>query len=351
MQSIYNLDLQDLENVVSPRFRAKQIFDWIYNKYCLDFEDMSNLSSSFKEELKKDFCIKTIDIIKIQESKDGSKKYLFKTHDNLTFESVFLKMKDKKTDELGRIIESEKYTFCLSSQIGCKIGCSFCFTAKGGFSRNLLASEIVQQVVFLKKDNKLDSNKRVNIVFMGMGEPLDNLSRVSKAVQIISNENGLAISTKRQTISTSGIAPKIKELAALNLGVQLAISLHAVDDELRSKLMPINNAYNIKSVIDALRSYPLKNGRKILFEYLVIKDVNDDIKSAKNLVKLLNGIKAKVNLIFFNPHEGSPFKRPKEEKVREFADFLYKKGITATIRISKGVDIDAACGQLKAKSL
>ena len=184
---------------------------------------------------------------------------------------------------------------------------------------------------------------------MGMGEPLHNLANVAKAIKILSELEGLSISARRQTISTSGIAPRIKELGKLNLGVQLAISLHAVDDALRSRLMPINKAYNIESIIEAVREFPIDARKRVMFEYLVIKDVNDDLMSAKRLLALLNGIKAKVNLILFNPHEGSEFQRPEISKVKEFADFLVKRGLLATIRESKGIDISAACGQLREK--
>lgn len=186
---------------------------------------------------------------------------------------------------------------------------------------------------------------------MGMGEPLDNLENVSKCIQILSELDGLSISRRRQTISTSGIAPKIKKLGALNLGVQLAISLHAVDDELRTKLMPINKAYNIQSIIDEVAIFPIDTRKRVMFEYLMIDEVNDSLECAKKLVALLNKIKAKVNLIYFNPHEGSPYKRPNKEKVEAFREFLLKKGLLCTIRESKGLDISAACGQLREKEL
>ena len=215
--------------------------------------------------------------------------------------------------------------------------------------RNLSAGEIVEQVVRLKKDNALAPEKRVNIVYMGMGEPLDNLENVSKAISIISELNGLSISTRRQTISTSGIVPKIKKLGEMDLGVQLAISLHAVDDELRSKLIPMNKAYNIQAVLDAVRAFPVDTRKKVMFEYLVIKDLNDDLASAKKLLKLLERIKSKVNLILFNPHEESEFERPEMQKVKAFADYLIQRGLLCTIRESKGLDISAACGQLREK--
>ena len=222
-------------------------------------------------------------------------------------------------------------------------------TAKGGFVRNLTPGEIVTQISYLKKDNNIAENKAVNIVYMGMGEPLDNFDNVVKAIRIISDLDGLAINTRRQTISTSGLSTKIAKLGKLDLGVQLAISLHAVDDELRSELIPMNKAYNIQSIIDAVKDFPIDARKKVMFEYLVIKDQNDDIKSADKLVKLLNGIDAKVNLIFFNPFPGTIYERPSKNSMIKFQEYLLGKKLMCTIRESKGIDISAACGQLKEK--
>jgi 23S rRNA (adenine2503-C2)-methyltransferase len=260
-------------------------------------------------------------------------------------------MKEEQRDEEGNVTSEEKYTFCISSQVGCKMGCTFCLTAKGGFVRDLTAGEIVYQVVMLKKLNNIAQNRKVNIVYMGMGEPLDNYDNLTKAIKIISEENGLAIGLKRQTISTSGISPKIEKLGEDNIGVNLAISLHAVDDELREELIPLNKAYNIKSIIEAVKKYPVDRRKKILFEYLVIKDKNDDIKSAKKLVKLLSGIQAKVNLIYFNPYDGTSYQRPHKDDMIAFQEYLLSKKVICTIRESKGLDISAACGQLREKEL
>ena len=340
-KNIFGLTLEELTQSLNgfPKFRAKQIYHWLYVRYENNFDKMENLPKNLREFLKQDFTGDLVSIAKKEQSSDGSVKYLFRTADNLTYEAFFLKMKE------------DKCTLCLSSQIGCKVGCSFCLTAKGGFMRNLSAGEMVYQVFAIKKDQNIPSNKAVNIVYMGMGEPLDNLENVSKCIQILSELDGLSISRRRQTISTSGIAPKIKKLGALNLGVQLAISLHAVDDELRTKLMPINKAYNIQSVIDEVAIFPIDTRKRVMFEYLMIDEVNDSLECAKKLVALLNKIKAKVNLIYFNPHEGSPYKRPNKEKVEAFREFLLKKGLLCTIRESKGLDISAACGQLREKEL
>ncbi len=310
---------------------------------------MKNIPKDLKENLNVNFPIDIIKVIKVEKSNDGSIKYLFQLKDGTTVESVLLLMKDKQKDTEGNITKSEKYTFCISTQIGCKVGCSFCLTAKSGFTRDLTAGEIVAQVSMLKKENHIPADKSVNIVYMGMGEPLDNYDNVIQAIKIIACEDGLSINTRRQTISTSGISNKIEKLGEENLGVQLAISLHAVDDDLRSELIPMNKAYNIQSIIDAVKKYPVDTRKKIMFEYLVIKDKNDDIKSADKLSKLLSGIDAKVNLIYFNPYDGTPYSRPSRNNMIKFQDYLLSKNIICTIRESKGLDISAACGQLKEK--
>lgn len=347
--NIFNYTLEELGAVVSPKFRAQQIYKWLYIEYKSDFDTMSNLPKTLRERLMQTHSAYNLEIIKCEQSRDGSKKYLFRTHDGHTFESVLIQMREKQRDVNGKILSSEKWTICVSSQIGCKVGCAFCFTAKGGFCRNLEAGEIVEQVVQIKRDNAIAPHKRVNIVYMGMGEPLDNFENVTKAIRILSDRDGLSISARRQTISTSGIAPKIKKLGLLDLGVQLAISLHAVDDVLRSQLIPMNKAYNIAQVLDEVRAFPIDMRKRVMFEYLMIKDLNDSLREAKKLLALLNGIRAKVNVILFNPHEGSEFLRPSEEKAKMFADFLTHRGLLCTIRESKGLDISAACGQLREK--
>lgn len=351
MQFIYDMGLEQLSLSYKQSFRAKQIYDWLYNKYVTSFDDMRNLPKSIIQDLKQNFTIDNMSIAKKEQSNDGSIKYLFKLHDGHTIETVLLLMKEAKIDDDGKSVSSEKYTICISSQVGCKIGCKFCFTAKGGFIRNLSTGEIVNQIVSLKRDINLDSKKSVNIVFMGMGEPLDNIDNVIEAINIFKDEKGLDISAKRQTVSTSGISPKIIKLANIDLGVNIALSLHAVDDTMRTKLMPINKAYNIESILDAIKQFPINARKKLMFEYLVIKDLNDDIASAKKLVKLLNGFVAKVNLILFNPHIGSEFQRPSDSDVKAFRDYLTNKGLLCTIRQSKGLDISAACGQLREKEL
>lgn len=347
MINILDYTKEELYEIIKPNFRVKQILEWIYKKNANDFLQMSSLPKNLREELNNIYHFSPLKCIKSEESKDGSIKYLFELLDGMKIESVLLPMKKELMDENGKIIKHARYTICVSSQVGCKSGCSFCLTAKGGLKRNLSAGEIVGQILWIKKHNNIPYERRVNIVYMGMGEPLDNLKNVSKAVKILADNDALAISPRRQTISTSGLAKQIIELGNMNLGVLLAISLHAVNDELRTKLMPINKAYNIASIMDAVRAFPIDQRKKVLFEYLLIDGLNDKIEHAKELVKLLNGIKAKVNLILFNPHEGSEYKRPSIENAVKFQDYLSAKGVTCTIRESKGLDISAACGQLK----
>ena len=348
-QSILDLSKEELSEVIKPSFRAKQIYQWLYQKYVSSFDEMKNLPKELKAQLEENYYLDPLSIVKIEESKDGSKEYLFALKDGNTVESVLLPMKQEQTDEEGNLVHHTRFTICISSQVGCKIGCAFCLTGKSGFKRNLTAGEITSQVLMIKRDNAIAENRRVNIVYMGMGEPLDNLTNVSKAVRIFNDIDGLSISPRRQTISTSGLSAQIEKLGKMDLGVLLAISLHAVDDELRQTLMPINKAYNIESIINAVKAFPIDARKRVMFEYLVMKGVNDDQKSAKKLVKLLHGIKAKVNLIYFNPHAGSEFGRPLEKDMVAFQQYLVDHGVLCTIRQSKGLDISAACGQLKDK--
>ncbi|TWO16998.1 23S rRNA (adenine(2503)-C(2))-methyltransferase RlmN [Campylobacter lanienae] len=350
MKNLLDYTQNELANIIKPKFRAKQIYEWIYKKNAKSFDEMSNLPKDVRENLKGEFQIDPLSCVRSEISKDGSIKYLFKLHDGKTIESVLLPMKDEILDQNGKVEKHARYTICVSSQVGCKMGCSFCLTAKGGFIRNLSAGEIVGQILWIKRENNIPYERRVNIVYMGMGEPLDNLDNVSKAINILKDNDGLAIGARRQTISTSGLATQIKKLGEMDLGVLLAISLHAVTDELREKLMPVNKAYNIASVMDAVRQFPIDMRKRVMFEYLIMDKINDNLSDAKALVKLLHGIKAKVNLILFNPHEGSPYQRPSQENVDKFRDYLQSRGVTCTIRQSKGLDISAACGQLKERS-
>ena len=350
-KNIQDYTREELSKLIRPSFRAKQIYSWLYHKYVSSFDEMRNLPKAIKEELTDNYRMDLLKIIKVEDSVDGSRKYLFELDDGNTVEAVLLLMKKEQYHKDGTLKHQAKYTVCISCQVGCKVGCSFCLTAKSGFLRNLSAGEIVEQIRIIKRDNKIDANRRVNIVYMGMGEPLDNLDAVAQSSRVFADPDGMAISPHRQTISTSGLSSKIIKLGKLGLGVNLAISLHAVDDKLREELMPINRAYNIKSIIDAVKDFPLNDRKRVMFEYLVIKDVNDDIGSAKKLLALLNGIKSKVNLIYFNPYGGTKFRRPEPKDMLAFQEYLTKRGLHCTIRESKGLDISAACGQLRDNEL
>ena len=348
--SLLDFTLKELQQEIKPSFRAKQIYGWLYHNYAETFDEMKNIPKTLKDELAEKFVLNPLKIIKKELSNDGTIKYLFELQDGKTIEAVWLKMKEEITDEEGHVTQEAKYTICVSTQVGCKVGCAFCLTAKGGFTRDLTAGEIVGQVVSLKRDNEHKHNRMINIVYMGMGEPLDNLANLAKAIEIFKEEEGLCISGKRQTVSTSGLSNKIDRLGEMDLGVHIAISLHAVDDKLRTELIPMNKAHNIASIIEAVKRFPIDTRKRVMFEYLVIKDKNDDIASAKKLVKLLSGIKAKVNLIYFNPYPETVYERPKKADMIAFQEYLINHGLLCTIRDSKGIDISAACGQLKEKT-
>lgn len=349
--SLLDFTQKELQEQIKPSFRVKQIFGWLYHNYAQSFDEMKNIPKALKDELTEKFIVNPLKIIKKEESIDGTIKYLFELQDGKTIEAVWLKMKEEITDEEGNITQESKYTICVSTQVGCKVGCAFCLTAKGGFTRDLTAGEIVAQVVNLKRDNNHKHNRMINIVYMGMGEPLDNLDNLAKAIEIFKDEEGLCISGKRQTVSTSGLSNKIDKLGELDLGVHIAISLHAVDDKLRTELIPMNKAHNIASIIEAVKRFPIDTRKRVMFEYLVIKNKNDDLLSAKKLVKLLSGIKAKVNLIYFNPYPETEYERPNKADMIAFQEYLVNHGLLCTIRDSKGIDISAACGQLKEKTL
>ena len=349
--SLLDFTKDELSKAIKPGFRAKQIFNWVYAQYVDSFDQMGNIPKAMREELNDKYLLNPLAIANKEESSDGTIKYLFELPDGKTMESVLLRMKKEERDCDGNLVHHAKYTVCVSTQVGCKVGCSFCLTAKGGFVRDLTAGEIVAQVLSIKKDNAIAPERRLNIVYMGMGEPLDNLDNLAKAIKIFSDEDGLAISPKRQTVSTSGLSTKIDALGQMDLGVHIAISLHAVDDDLRTELIPMNKAYNIQSIIDAIKRFPIDTRKRVMFEYLVIKDLNDDIPSAKKMIKLLSGIKAKVNLIYFNPFPETSYQRPDVATMERFAQYLIDHGLLATIRESKGVDISAACGQLREQEL
>ena len=318
-------------------YRADQIQKWIYLRQADNFDVMTDLSKDIRLLLPDHFVIKRLEAEKIETSQDGSRKYLFKLKDGKYIESVL-------------IPERDHYTLCVSSQVGCAQDCRFCLTAVGGFERNLTRGEIVAQVRDIKKD--LGDEKRLtNIVFMGMGEPLANYKNLVAAIGVLTdNDTGLRFASRRVTVSTAGLVPKITALGR-DTRVNLAISLNATDNKTRDRLMPVNRKYPLEKLIEACRQYQPAPGRRITFEYILIKGINDSVDDAERLAKLLRPIRCKINLIPFNTHAGCDFERPAEAVIQAFYDVLFAKNYTVIIRRSKGQDISAACGQLRARSL
>ncbi|MCX7624713.1 MAG: 23S rRNA (adenine(2503)-C(2))-methyltransferase RlmN [Candidatus Sumerlaeaceae bacterium] len=316
-----------------PAFRAKQLFHWMYHRAALSFEEMHNISRDFQKWLAENCVLGYMEIADVRESADGSRKIVFRLSDGRFVESVLIK-------------EDEWFTLCISTQVGCAVGCTFCMTGFGGFQRNMTRAEIVAQVLLVKR--AIHGELPRNVVLMGMGEPLLNLGEVVPALRVMVDPEGMAIAARRVTVSTSGIIPGIKRLGEEDLGVSLAISLNATTDAVRDVIMPINKAYPIAELLQACREFPLRPRRRITFEYVLLKDINDSLEDAQRLAKLLRGIPCKINLIPFNPDENLPFERPPEERILAFQDFLFRKNYTAIIRYSKGLDVGAACGQLAA---
>jgi len=318
-------------------YRANQILKWIYLRQADAFDTMTDVKKKIRKQLSQHFTIHRLEKARVETSRDGSKKYLFKLSDGKYVESVLIPEKDH-------------YTLCISTQVGCAQGCLFCLTAKGGFIRNLTKGEIIAQIRDVACD--VGGSKRLtNIVMMGMGEPLANFSNVVGAINVITDSDiGLGFSSRRLTVSTSGLVSKLSDLGR-ETTVNLAISLNATENETRDMLMPINRKYPIESLLDACAGYPLMPRRKITFEYILLKGINDSEEDAKRLVKLLRPIRAKINLIPFNTHKKSKFECPEESVILQFKDILKKNNYTAIVRHSKGQDISAACGQLRANMM
>jgi len=335
------MELEELQNFCEkfgePNFRGKQLFDWIYNIDEISFDRMMNLPSSFRQNLMRVAKVGRFASADIQESIDGTEKYSWVLADSSIVESVRIPM-----IHAGNI---KRWSICISTQVGCAMGCKFCLTGKMGFVRQLTSGEIVEQ--FLAAKRRLGENDRYhNIVFMGMGEPLDNFEEMKKAAQILTDPGFEGVSKKRLTVSTVGISNKIKDFLKSIPDVGLAISLHASDDFTRSKLVPVNKKWNLSSLITICRNLSSKDIKRITFEYVLLKGVNDSEKDANELVRILNGIRTKINLIPWNEFQGVDFKSPDEKNVKKFQKILKKNGFVTTVRKSKGADISAACGQL-----
>ena len=323
--------------------RVGQIWQWIYEKGIRDFGKMTNLAKPYREALKKQFLISVPEIISKNISQDGTRKYLMRINGEHEVETVY-------------IPEENRGTLCISSQVGCTLTCSFCHTGTQRLVRNLTSSEIVGQILAARDDlgewpnqgvPKTEPRMLSNIVLMGMGEPLYNFNNVRDAMKIAMDPEGIALSRRRITLSTSGVVPEIAKTAE-EIGCQLAISFHATTDEIRDKLVPINKKWNISKLLETLKNYPkVSNSERITFEYVMLKDINDTDEDAHRLVKLIKGIPAKINLIPFNEWPGSPFERSDWKQIKSFAEIVYRAGYASPIRTPRGEDIMAACGQLK----
>jgi 23S rRNA (adenine2503-C2)-methyltransferase len=330
------LELDELENTLEElgieRFHARQLYRWIYRRGITDFERMTDLSRALRSHLARDFTISTPRIVGDERSADGTRKFQLELADRRRIESVF-------------IPDTPSMTFCISTQVGCAMACGFCLTGRMGLVRHLTAGEIAGQVSVLAAATGL-LDFPFNIVLMGMGEPLHNYDNTMKALRMLHSEHGLAVSPRRVTLSTVGIVPGLERLAREPLMPNLAVSLHATTEEQRTALVPPNKKYPLAAILEACRRFPLKKRSRITFEYVMLDDVNDTTDDARRLVKLLSGIRAKVNLIPLNPAPGIPYDRPSDTRVDRFAQILADRHITVSVRKSRGQDIRAACGQL-----
>lgn len=335
-----NLSFQELKDFISSfgkeRYRSIQIMRWLYKEGIHSIDEMTNLSKKFRRELSEISFVSALHPIKVEKSKDGTKKFLFQLEDGNRIESVLIS--DKK-----------RLTLCLSTQVGCALGCRFCLTGKMGWKRDLMVSEILNQILAVKETLTPPASV-TNIVLMGMGEPLINYHHTLKAIELMMNPDAFKFSSRRITLSTAGVFPELEQLSQEGISFRLAVSLNASDEKTRSILMPVNRRYPMNKVLEVCRRFPLRPRCRITFEYVLVEGINDSPTQAKRLLKLLKNIPSKVNLIPLNEAPEIPFKKPSEEKIREFQEILMKGGLTAIIRTSKGAEISAACGQLQAKT-
>lgn len=338
--SIYSLELHELKEWLTNNgekpFRAEQIYDWLYKKRVSSFEDMNNLSKGLREKLSENFQITTLKTVIKQSSSDGTIKFLFELHDGYSIETVLMR------HDYGNSV-------CVTTQVGCRIGCTFCASTLGGLKRHLEAGEIVSQVVTVQQTLDETDERVSSVVIMGIGEPFDNYDNMMSFLKIINHDKALMIGARHITVSTSGIVPKIYQFADENMQINFAISLHAPNTELRSRLMPINRAYKLDDLMKSVRYYIDKTGRRISFEYGLFGGVNDSVEHAEELASLLKGLKCHVNLIPVNYVPERDYVRTPKDKIFAFEKTLKNRGINVTIRREQGHDIDAACGQLRAK--
>jgi 23S rRNA (adenine2503-C2)-methyltransferase len=336
---------EDLEQIFvewgEPKFRARQVLDWVYRKRVTRFEDMTNLGLPLRERLMGHFDLRSLSLARQQGSSDTTRKLLFRLRDGRYVESVVIPANPTLYGE-----RADRRTICVSSQVGCAYDCKFCASGLAGFTRNLTPDEIVEQIL---QAEAMDGQRIDNIVFMGMGEPLANLRNLLTAIEILNADWGVGIGARHMTISTSGLAPQIEKLAEQPLQVRLALSLHGATDEVRDQIMPVNKKYPLNRLFESLRRYQELKKQKVTFEYILIEDVNDALEQAAILATRARSLNAKVNLIPYNTVEGLPWKRPSEARQEQFLKVLRTQGVQATLRREKGHDIDAACGQLRLK--
>lgn len=324
-----------------PAYRVKQALEWIYTHRANSIDEMLNLPAKLRDTLKDNFCLSPVELVRVQGSKDTTRKFLFKLHDGRYVETVLIPASPALYGE-----KSDRHTICVSSQVGCAYGCKFCASGLYGFARNLTADEIVGQLMAVEKHAGRKIN---NIVFMGMGEPLANFKNLNQALDIITAPWGFNIGARHITISTSGLAPMIKKLADRPQQIRLAISLHGATNDTRDKIMPVNSKWKIDELFEALHYYKSKSKKRITFEYILIQGINDALEQATILAKRAKSLGALVNLIPYNTVEGLDWARPSEEHCYKFRDIIRSHDVTSTLRIEKGHDIDAACGQLRLK--
>lgn len=342
MKSIYDYSFEEMEELMIyegwKKFRAKQLYEWLYRKRVKAFEEMSSINKEMREYLRDNYVLSPLKLIKKQEAEDKTTKYLFQLEDGMFLETVLMHF------DYGKSV-------CVSTQIGCNMGCVFCASGLLKKSRDLTSGEMVAQILYVQQELDKEEERVSHIVVMGTGEPFDNYENVMNFLHIVNHDLGLAIGARHITISTCGIVPKIIEFSHSNYQYNLAISLHAPNDELRNQLMPINKAYPLKELMAALDIYETENSRRLTFEYILLKDVNDKKEHAKALANLLRGYNAYVNLIPYNAVDEHGYQGVTYNKAMEFYDQLMKLGVRSTIRKEHGSDIDAACGQLRAKEL
>ena len=338
LTDLRDLQLQDMATLLAeagePGFRATQLCHWVYKRQATSLQHMTDLPEPLRQRLQERLYVSTLTLVRQQRSTDGTEKILFCLEDGNQIETVLIPAGDKRT-------------ICVSTQVGCAIGCRFCLTAQGGLVRSLRPAEIVSQVLSFQEPGKTPGRTFTNIVFMGMGEPLDNFQGTVQAIRILTADWGLGISPRRITVSTSGLVRRLEAFGRADLKVNLAVSLNATTDAVRTQIMPINKAYPIGTLLAACRAFPLAVRQRITFEYVLLRDVNDTLADAKRLVKLMQGLRCKINLLPLNEIPGVPYRRPRDETVQQFQNYLLQHGISAFVRQSRGRDISAACGQLR----